>query len=798
MILNPQDEDQIGPVKLAGANLAFMVVLEKIKYAEDALSSVTSCMSDPFARRHNGSRSVCLLVLILVVYVLAGTVLVGAVGTVDQAWAPSGSPSGGDAIKYHAPIGQSFKPTMDNLVGVDIDVLNNPVLDAAETTYVGGNSIDFHSPIGQSFTPTYAIFAGFDVYLMNSAPASRAVTMNLRSGAIGGPIVASKGFSVAGSASWGWIHVDMSSPVSINPGSLYVIELVEPVGGTSWGCNSPGTYAGGNAIYMGADNAAFDNMFRTFGATDRLTVNVRAGSIGGAVVGTATMFISLIPSFSWVHVDFTQFSITPGATYVIEVIDPQGSASWAISIPGGYADGDAIVSGAPTTGDNWFRTYGVAAIFDFSISLTSSSSATVTQGDTASWGVQVTLASGTTQSVTLTIVGTLPAGATPNTPITNSPSFSSTVSIATSASTPVGTYPLTIQASSASVSHSVPITLVVNPIPPSPDFAISSSSMNIPVIQGSSGGSTITVTSLNGFNAAVALSPSWVGSAPSDVTFTLPTPVTPPSGSTANSPLTVTAGNTASTGSYTLRVTGTSGSLTHLVDISVQITAAATTTGTTTPTTEATTATAASSTTTSEGPKCLIATATYGSELSPEVQFLRNFRDNSIMKSQAGSNFMIAFNAWYYPWSPAVADYLTTHWIERTMIKGAFYPLVGILKLSSLTYSAAGNNPEFAVVLSGLVASSLIGAFYLGLPIGLIRAKVRRMRPFEAEKFPEKMLGVCLIIGVVAILLGEILLSPVVLMVASVMVVLSTLSLSAVVTSTRIAKIANQRYKSMR
>lgn len=749
---------------------------------------MTSRMSDAFARRHTRVRSVCLLAIILVIYVFAGPVLVVAVGTVDQAWAPSGSPPDGEGIKFRAPIGQSFKPTMNNLVGVDINILNYPGSDAKETTYVGGNSIDFHSPIGQSFTPTYAIFTGFRVYLMNSAAASRTVTMNLRSGAIGGPIVASKAFTVAASSAWAWIDVDMSSPVSINPGSLYVIELVEPVGGTSWGCNTPGTYAGGNAIYNGADNAAFDNMFMTFGVTDRLTLNVRAGSIGGAVVGTAAASISVIPSSSWVHIDFTQFSITPGETYVIEVIDPQGSADWGESIPGAYPDGQAIISGAPTSNDLWFRTYGVLAAFDFGISLTTSSSVTVTQGDTASWGVQVSLASGTTQPVTLTVAGTLPAGATPNTPITNSPSFSTTVSIATSTSTPVGTYPLTIDASAGSVSHSVPITLVVNPVPPSPDFTISSSSMSISVMQGSSGGSTITVTSLNGFSDAVVLSPSWLGSAPSDVAFTLPSPVTPPSGSTATSPLTIAATGSASVGSYTLRVTGTSGSLTHLVDISVQIAAATSTTG-------ASTTSTASSTNTTGAPKCLIATAAYGSELSPEVQLLRNFRDNSIMKSQAGSSFMIAFNAWYYSWSPAVADYLSTHWMERTIVKGALYPLLAILKLSSLTYSAADAYPEFAVLLSGLLASSLIGAFYLGLPIGLIRAKVRRLRPSAAEKFLEKILGVCLITGVVAILLGGMLASPTLLMVASVMVVLSMLSLSAVATSTGIAKIAKQQFR---
>lgn len=656
-------------------------------------------MADSFASQHARSKCVSLLVLTLAFFFFAGSVQVAAViGTVDQSWAPSGSPPGGNAIKYHAPIGQSFKPTMNNLVGVDINILNAASLDAAEATYVGGNAIDFHSPIGQSFTPTYAIFTGLDVYLMNSAPATRTVTMNLRSGAIGGPVVGSKAFTVAASAAWAWIHIDMSSPVSITPGSLYVIELVEPVGGTSWGCNTPGTYAGGTAIYNGAVNAAFDNMFKTFGVTDRLTLNIRSGSIGGPVVSTAPRSVSVIPSFTWESISFTQFSITPGATYVIEVIDPQGSASWGESIPGGYPDGQAIISGTPTSGDNWFRTYGV---------------------------------------------------------------------------------------------------------PATPDFSISSSTMSISVMQGSSGDSSITITSLNGFSAAVALSPSWVGSAPSGVTFSLPGPVTPPSGSTASSPLTVTASSAASTGSYTLRVSATSGSLTRQVDIGVQITAAATTTGpttatatvttTATPTTStggptATVTTTASPTTTTGGPGCLIATATYGSELAPEVQLLRNFRDNSIMKSQSGSNFMIVFNAFYYSFSPAIANYLSTHSIERTIVKGALYPLIGILELSSLTYSAAGAYPEFAVLLSGLLASSLIGAFYLGLPIGLIRARVRRLRQFGPEKFIEKILGGSLTIGILAVLLGQILASPMVLMVSSSTIVVSTLTLSSIATSSFLSK----------
>ncbi len=495
-------------------------------------------------------------------------------GVVDQSWAPASPPSGGNAIKYHAPIGQSFKPTLDNLVGVDVCILNEPRLDASETSYSGGNAIDYHSPIGQSFIPTYAIFTGFEVYLKNNDGASRTVTMNLRSETIGGPIIGSKSFSVAGSSPWEWHHIDIPSPISVNPGSLYVIELVEPVGGVTWGAHTPGTYAVGNAIYNGADNLDFDNLFKTYGATDKIKVNIRSGSIGGAIVGASTTTVSILSSFTWTHIAFTQLSLTPGATYVLEVIDPQGSGSWASSISGGYPDGNAIISGSVKTSDNWFRTYGAPPVaFSFSLSLTTSSSVNVIQGNTANWGTQVNLMSGSTQPVTLTVTGSLPAGATSNTPITNSPSFTTTISITTTTSTPPGTYPLTISASGGSLTDSASITLIVDPLPPSPDFSIGSSAITMIIAQGSSEDSTISVTSLNGFNSPVMMSISWIGPTPSDVTFNLPSPITPPSNSMTTSPLTVTVSSTASTGSYTLRVTGTSGVLTHQVDITVQITA---------------------------------------------------------------------------------------------------------------------------------------------------------------------------------------------------------------------------------
>jgi hypothetical protein len=149
---------------------------------------------------------------------------------------------------------------------------------------------------------------------------------------------------------------------------------------------------------------------------------------------------------------------------------------------------------------------------------------------------------------------------------------------------------------------------------------------------------------------------------------------------------------------------------------------------------------------------------------------------------------MIAFNAWYYSFSPQVAGYENTHSVERTIMRGVLYPLIGILGLSSLTFSAASAYPEFAALLSGLVASSLIGAFYLGLPLSLLRAKVRRLRESTAQKTLVRLLGITLLGGIAILLMGELLLSSGILIVASVTIVLSALFLSATCVSWTIAR----------
>ena len=102
-----------------------------------------------------------------------------------------------------------------------------------------------------------------------------------------------------------------------------------------------------------------------------------------------------------------------------------------------------------------------------------------------------------------------------------------------------------------------------------PDFTVAASPSSLTIPQGSNGTSTITVSSLNGFNAATTLTASGL---PTGVTAAFSTnPVTPPANGNATSTLTLTASSTATTGTATVTITGTSGSTTHTATITLTV-----------------------------------------------------------------------------------------------------------------------------------------------------------------------------------------------------------------------------------
>ena len=83
----------------------------------------------------------------------------------------------------------------------------------------------------------------------------------------------------------------------------------------------------------------------------------------------------------------------------------------------------------------------------------------------------------------------------------------------------------------------------------------------------------------------------------------------------------------------------------------------------------------------SNGGGCLIATAAFGSELTPQVQLLREIRDNTVLQTESGSTFMTGFNQFYYSFSPAVADYERENPIFKEAVRVALTPLLTSLTL---------------------------------------------------------------------------------------------------------------------
>ena len=117
--------------------------------------------------------------------------------------------------------------------------------------------------------------------------------------------------------------------------------------------------------------------------------------------------------------------------------------------------------------------------------------------------------------------------------------------------------------------------------------------------------------------------------------------------------------------------------------------------------------------TTSEG-GCLIATATYGSEMAPQVQQLRELRDNQLLQTESGTAFMKTFNDVYYSFSPAIADMERESPIFKEIVKVGLTPMISSL---SLMESA---NSESEVLSIGISVIMLNIGMYLGVPAVVI------------------------------------------------------------------------------
>lgn len=116
---------------------------------------------------------------------------------------------------------------------------------------------------------------------------------------------------------------------------------------------------------------------------------------------------------------------------------------------------------------------------------------------------------------------------------------------------------------------------------------------------------------------------------------------------------------------------------------------------------------------------CLIATATYGTEMAPQVQMLREIRDNSLLHTESGSTFMTLFNNFYYSFSPTIADYERENPLFKETVKLAITPMISTLSIMEFADS------ESEVLGYGISLIVLNGMMYFGIP-AIVIIKIRK------------------------------------------------------------------------
>jgi len=137
------------------------------------------------------------------------------------------------------------------------------------------------------------------------------------------------------------------------------------------------------------------------------------------------------------------------------------------------------------------------------------------------------------------------------------------------------------------------------------------------------------------------------------------------------------------------------------------------------------------STTKNSGGGCLIATATFGSELTPQVQLLRELRDNIVLQTESGTSFMILFNQFYYSFSPSVADYERENPIFKEIMKLMLIPL--LTSLTMLQYVEIDSESEMLGYGISVILINIV-VYFIAPAILIINIRKR----VNIEKLDEK------------------------------------------------------------
>ncbi len=127
----------------------------------------------------------------------------------------------------------------------------------------GVRQIHYSMPVGQEFTPTEPTLVAVDVRLasMNPSYGDDTITVTIRKGTIGSPVLATKSQVV-----WvffsGLVHFHFPTSLSVIPGDVYVLEVQATKPTHGW--NFDVGYPSGRSILFGQPEILGDYAFQTY------------------------------------------------------------------------------------------------------------------------------------------------------------------------------------------------------------------------------------------------------------------------------------------------------------------------------------------------------------------------------------------------------------------------------------------------------------------------------------------------------------------------------------------------------
>jgi len=273
-----------------------------------------------------------------------------------------------------------------------------------------------------------------------------------------------------------------------------------------------------------------------------ITVTPQSGFAGTVALAASGMPVGVTASFS-------PATTTSKSTLTFAVVSSAAAGTSTITVSG--------TSGTlkSTTTINL-----VIVVPSFGLTV-STSSITATQGGNSSSTITVVPQNGFSGSVSLAATG-LPAGVTASFSPTST-TKTSTVTFGAGSIATAGTATITVTGTSGTLKSSVTLTLTTVV----PGFSLTSSAGALNLPRSNSVSTTITVGPTNGFSGNVVLSAPGL---PAGVTAAFS-----PASTATTSVLTLTASSSATPGTVTVIVTGTSGGLSHTAAISLAVIAPA-------------------------------------------------------------------------------------------------------------------------------------------------------------------------------------------------------------------------------